>query len=175
MQDGKIRISRVNSKLEYAANFLFVGAMNPCPCGNLLNKSKECRCSDVEIKRYKNRLSDPFLDRIDLNVVMQSVSANDSSSYTSKELHKKVLESHIFLKKRGQNTFNAKLNDVEIEKYCLLNESAKEVLDMAIDRFSLSFRSIKKVQKVARSIADLDYCDTIEKKHILEALSYRRR
>lgn len=175
MEDNKIRISRVNSKVEYPADFLFIGAMNPCPCGNLLNKTKECRCSDIEIKRYKNRLSDPFLDRVDITVVMQSVSANDKTSYSSKELHKMVVATHIFAKNRGQEKFNAKLNDSDIEKFCVLNEEAKITLDMAIDRFDMSFRSIKKVQKVGRTIADLDSSETIEKKHILEALSYRRR
>jgi len=175
MEDNKIRISRVNTKVQYDANFLFVGAMNPCPCGNLLNKTKECRCNELEIKKYKNRLSDPFLDRVDLHVVMQSVGVNDKTSYTSKELHKLVVQSHIYAKKRGQKNFNAKLSDAEIEKFCVLDEEAKSTLDMAIARFDLSFRSIKKVQKVGRTIADLDSSETICKKHILEALSYRRR
>ena len=175
MQDGKIRISRVNSKVEYPADFLFIGAMNPCPCGNLLNESRECRCNELEIQRYKNRLSDPFLDRIDLSVTMQSVGKDDETSYTSKELHKMVVGSHIFAKKRGQKSFNAKLNDSDIEKYCILDNEAQSILDMAISRFDLSFRSIKKIQKVGRTIADLDSCEIIGKKHILEALSYRRR
>ena len=175
MEDNKIRISRVNSKVEYPADFLFVGAMNPCPCGNLLNQAKECRCNELEIQRYKNRLSDPFLDRIDMSVVMQSVSANDKQSYTSKELHKMVVQAHIFAKNRGQKSFNAKLCDSEIEKFCVMSDEAKSTLDMAINRYELSFRSIKKVQKVGRTIADLDSSKMIEKKHLLEALSYRRR
>ncbi|CAI6144033.1 MAG: Competence protein ComM [uncultured Sulfurimonas sp.] len=175
MQDGKIRISRVNSKVEYPANFLFVGAMNPCPCGNLLNENKECRCNDLEIKKYKNRLSDPFLDRIDINVIMQNVSHSDKPSLSSKEMHKKVVQTHILNKKRGQKSFNAKLSDKEIEQFCILDDEAKTTLDMAVSRFSLSFRSIKKVQKIARTIADLDENKIIQKKHILEALSYRRR
>jgi magnesium chelatase family protein len=175
MQDQKIRISRVNSKVEYPADFLFIGAMNPCPCGNLLDESKECRCNEVEIQRYKNRLSDPFLDRIDINVVMQKVAKDDKPSFSSKELHKKVLESHIFSKSRGQNSFNAKLSDDEVERFCIMDDEAKGVLDMAIDRFSLSFRSIKKIQKVSRTIADLDECEVISREHLLEAISYRRR
>jgi len=175
MQDGKIRISRVNSKVEYPAKFLFVGAMNPCPCGNLLDTQKECRCSDLEIQRYKNRLSEPFLDRIDLNIVMQNVNAKDKSSLTSKEMHKMVVEAHIRAKQRGQKEFNANLSDKDIEKFCILSDEAKESLDMATSRFVLSFRSIKKVQKVARTIADLAKSDRIEKEHLLEALSYRRR
>ena len=175
MQDNRIRVSRVNSKVEYPANFLFIGAMNPCPCGNLLDDTKECRCNDLEIQRYKNRLSDPFLDRIDIFVVMQKVSRDDKSSFTSEELHQKVLDAHKFSKKRGQKNFNAKLNDEEIEKFCVLDDEAKATLDMAIDRFALSFRSIKKIQKVSRSIADLDSSEVITKKHLLEALSYRKR
>lgn len=175
LEDAKIRISRVNSKIEYPADFLFVGAMNPCPCGNLLDQSKECRCTDVEIQRYKNRLSDPFLDRIDINVVMQKVDAQDKPSLSSKQMHKKVVEAHIFSKKREQKVFNAKLCDADVDRFCIMDDEAKDVLDMAIDRFALSFRSIKKVQKVARSIADLDSSDFIQKAHILEALSYRRR
>ena len=175
MQDGKIRISRVNSKVEYPAKFLFVGAMNPCPCGNLLDTQKECRCSDLEIQRYKNRLSEPFLDRIDLNIVMQNVNANDRASLTSKEMHKMVVECHIRAKERGQEEFNANLSDKDIERFCALSEEARESLDMATSRFVLSFRSIKKVQKVARTIADLAKSQTIQKEHLLEALSYRRR
>ncbi|MEA1892414.1 MAG: YifB family Mg chelatase-like AAA ATPase [Campylobacterota bacterium] len=175
LQDNKIRISRVNSKVEYPANFLFVSAMNPCPCGNLLNENLECRCSDLEVSRYKNRLSEPFLDRIDLNVVMQNIYPDDKASITSKQMHQKVIEVHKITKSRGQNSFNAKLNDSEIEKYCILSDEAREVLEIAIQRFTLSHRSIKKIQKVGRTIADLDNQKVIQKQHILEALSYRRR
>lgn len=175
MEDAKIRISRVNSKVEYPADFLFIGAMNPCPCGSLLNEAKECRCSELEIKRYKNKLSDPFLDRVDICVVMQNVKSDDTSSYSSKELHKMVVQAHMFSQQRGQCVFNAKLNDSDIEKFCILNDEAKDTLDVAISRFDLSFRSIKKVQKLGRTIADLEGSELIEKKHILEALSYRRR
>jgi magnesium chelatase family protein len=175
MQDNKIRISRVHSKVEYPAKFLFVGAMNPCPCGNLLDESKECRCNELEIQKYKNRLSDPFLDRIDLSVVMQAVGVDDKPSMSSKEMHKEVVRAHIFAKERGQKNFNGKMSDSEIEQYCILSESAKDILNMAIQRFTLSFRSIKKVQKVARTIADLAESKMIEKEHLLEALSYRRR
>jgi len=175
MQDAKIRISRVNSKVEYPAKFLFIGAMNPCPCGNLLDSHKECRCSDLEIQRYKNRLSDPFLDRIDLNVIMQNVNADDKVSFSSKEMHKMVVEAHIFLKKRGQVEFNANLNDKDLDKFCIMDDEAKMTLEIAVSRFVLSFRSIKKIQKISRTIADLDKSEIINKKHLLEALSYRKR
>ena len=175
LQDNKIRISRVNSKIEYPSDFLFVSAMNPCPCGNLLHKDKECRCSELEIKRYKNRLSEPFLDRIDLSVVMQHVSLDDRATISSKEMHQRVIEVHEVIKLRGQRVFNAKLSDAEVDKFCTLDKEANDILQRATMKFSLSFRAIKKVQKVSRTIADLGGSEMIGKAHILEALSYRRR
>ena len=175
MQDRVIRISRVNAKVEYASDFLFVGAMNPCPCGNLLDEAKECRCSDLEIQRYKNRLSEPFLDRIDLHVRMQKVDAKDKPTVDSKELHQKVIEAFVFAKKRGQERFNASLSDSECERFCVMDEEAKRVLQTATERFALSFRSIKSLQKVARTIADLAQSEVIRKEDMLEALSYRKR
>ncbi len=175
LQDNKIRISRVNSKVEYPSDFLFIGAMNPCPCGNLLNANVECRCNELEIQRYKNRLSDPFLDRIDLYVVMQNVKHSDKPSLSSRQMHEMVIEVHKRVKARGQQSFNAKLSDEEIENFCKLDNDAQDTLNIAIERFALSFRAIKKIKKVSRTIADLDDSDIIAKSHILEALSYRRR
>jgi len=134
-----------------------------------------CRCNELEIQKYKNRLSDPLLDRIDLNVLMQNVNADDKPSLSSKEMHKMVVEMHIITKRRGQKSFNAHLSDKEIEKYCIMDEEAKNVLEMAIEKYTLSFRGIKKIQKVARTIADLAKSELICKEHLLEALSYRKR
>lgn len=175
LEDRKIRISRVNSKVEYPTSFLFVAAMNPCPCGNLLSTTQNCRCTEREIQRYKNRLSDPFLDRIDLYVQMQNISPDDRASYTSEELHRQVLYAHKRQVERGQSSMNGQLSDSEIERFCVLEDEARSILDQAIDRFQLSFRSIKKVQKVSRTIADLESAERISKSHLLEALSYRRR
>ncbi len=175
LEDGKIRIARVNSKIEYETDFLFVAAMNPCPCGNLLSKEHVCRCSDLEIQRYKNRLSEPFLDRIDLYVQMQSVRATDTASYSSEALHARVIDAFCMQKERGQHRLNGRLQESEIAQFCILSTDAQSVLDKAVNTFALSFRSIKKVQKVARTIADLDRSTHIEKCHLLEALSFRRR
>ena len=86
-----------------------------------------------------------------------------------------VVESHIAARKRGQSVFNAHLNDKQIEEFCVLSDEVKATLEMATSRFTLSFRSIKKVQKVARTIADLAKSKEIQKEHLLEALSYRKR
>ncbi len=175
MQDGVVNIARVNSKISYSADFLFIGAMNPCPCGNLLSKSKECRCTDLEIKRYKNRLSDPFLDRIELFVTMQEVDFNKANIAASKELHQKVITAFKAQKMRGQPKLNGQLHEREIEQYCILTPEAKEVLEQAIVRFGLSYRSIANIKKVSRTIADLAGSEEIGKKELLEALSFRRR
>ena len=175
MQDRVVNIARVNSKVSYSANFLFLGAMNPCPCGNLLSKTKECRCSEYEIKRYKSKLSDPFLDRIDLYVVMQEVDFNKSSTFTSKELHKLVIKAFIAQKQRGQKRLNGELLESEIDKYCTLDNNSKDILNRAIQNFSLSYRAVANIKKVARTIADINGNKDITKSDILEALSYRKR
>ena len=175
LQDRKVHISRVNSKIEYEADIMFIAAQNPCPCGNLLSKVKSCRCSEMEIKRYQNRLSDPFLDRIDIFVVMQEINSSDSGDITSKQMHKDIIKVFTIQKKRGQERLNGKLREVEIEKYCILDIDASNILDGAISKFALSHRSIASVKKIARTIADLNEHKNIEKSDILEALSYRRR
>jgi magnesium chelatase family protein len=175
LEDRKILISRVQSKTEYKTDFLFLAAMNPCPCGNLLSTSKECRCSDSEIKRYKNRLSDPFLERIDLNVSMQENQMGDQSSLTSKQMQSEVFKAFSFRHKRNQISPNGQLSDKDLETYCSLNSECESILRKAVERFALSARAINKVKKVARTIADLNEIEQIQKQHLLESLSFRRR
>ncbi len=175
LQDRRVLISRVNAKISYAADLTFVAAQNPCPCGNLLSKTKTCRCSDVEIKRYRNKLSDPFLDRLDLFVVMQEVSSEDRADRNSAEMHMQVIQAFRRQKERRQKNLNGKLTEEEIETYCLLETGAAKILDQAIGTFALTHRSIASIKKVARTIADLSGHDRIEKSDLLEALSYRRR
>ncbi len=175
LQDRRILISRVNSKVEYPADFQFVAAQNPCPCGNLLSEKKECRCTELEIKRYKNRLSDPFLDRIDLYVQMSEVSPSDKSSWSSKQMHEKVLQAFAMQRRRGQEMLNGKLEERDVERFCILDNESEEILEMAIQKFALTQRGIQNIKKVARTIADLAKREKIAKEDLLEALSYRRR
>ena len=175
LEDNEISISRVNNKVIYPTKFLFVCAMNPCPCGNLLAQSKECRCTSLEIQRYKNKISDPFLDRIDFYVTMNEVTKDDVSDVSSLQLHQQVINAFKIQKLRGQKELNGKLNDVDIKKYCILTNEAQKILDISITKFVLSFRAINKVLKVSRTIADLDNKEQIDTSHIIEALSYRKR
>lgn len=175
LEDYKILISRVNSKTLYETKFTFIAAMNPCPCGNLLSKIKECRCNEVEIQRYKNRLSEPFLDRIDLFVVMNDTFSDNKNKVTSEELHIHVIDAFQRQIKRGQSNLNGKLSDEEIKKYCILDEESKQVLQKATLNYQLSYRSINKVLKVARTIADLNKNDLIKKGDLLKSLNFRKR
>jgi magnesium chelatase family protein len=175
LEDNVLLISRVNSKIKYPAKFLFVSAQNPCPCGNLLSQNKECRCSEVEIKRYKNKLSDPFLDRIDIFVQMQEINSDDKNITSSSKVFENVKKAFIMQKNREQKNLNGKMSDEEINKFCVLNDELKSIVNMATQRFNLSFRAINKVLKVARTIADIEQSTNIEKNHLMEALSFRRR
>ncbi len=175
LEDHKVLISRVNTKIEYPTKFLFAAAMNPCPCGNLLSRTKECRCSELEINRYKARLSSPLLDRIDLYLQMEEIRPEDESDLTSKEMFEKVLDAFVMQKARGQKEMNGKMDEKDIEKFCGLSPQSEEILQNAIGRYDLSQRAIKKILRVARTIADLARSETISKSHLLEALSYRVR
>jgi magnesium chelatase family protein len=175
LENYEILISRVNSKINYPTKFIFVAAQNPCPCGNLLSSIKECRCSELEIKRYKNKISEPVLDRIDLFVQMQESSSEDKPSISTTELRNMVFGVFEIQLKRGQKELNGRLSEGDLELFCILNSEAKDVLEMAIKSFSLSHRATAKAIKVARTIADLRESNKIEKVDILEALSYRKR
>ena len=175
LEDKRIMISRVNTKIEYPTDIMFVAAMNPCPCGNLLHQHKSCRCTELEIKRYKNRLSEPFLDRIDISVQMQPVSSEDEALLSSAQMHQQVFSALRIRNNRNQTVPNGKLDDQDIQVFCAISTELQELVRKASEQFGLSFRSVNKTLKVARTIADLANSDRIEKEHLLEALSYRRR
>jgi magnesium chelatase family protein len=165
LQDKKVLISRVNAKIEYESDFLFAAAMNPCPCGNLLS-NKECRCTDLEIRRYKNRISEPLYDRIEL--YYQMVEEENKDTISSKEMFEKVLIA--FEMQKG--IFNSRLPenykfDIESEAY--------NILQTAIKRFNLSKRSEFNILKVSKTVANLNKRKKIKKEDIIKAISFRRR
>ncbi|MEO1927112.1 MAG: YifB family Mg chelatase-like AAA ATPase [Nautiliaceae bacterium] len=166
LQDKKVLISRVNSKIEYETDILFAAAMNPCPCGNLLSLDKECRCTDLEIRRYKNRISEPLYDRIEL--YLQMVEDEDSSTISSEEMFEKVLIA--FEMQKGK--FNSNLE--ENYQFNLENE-AYDVLKRAVKNFALSKRSEFNILKVSKTVANLNKRDKITKEDLLKALQFRRR
>jgi magnesium chelatase family protein len=175
LQDYKILVSRVQNKVEYPANFLFVGAMNPCPCGYLLSQKRSCRCSDLEIKRYRGVLSEPFWDRIDLYVAMSESSIDDKKGVSSAEMYQSVLKAFKMQIERGQQSLNGRLSDEEMERFIEIDTGGIDALRKASERFNLSFRAINKIKKVARTVADLEESKIVTRSHIVEAISYRKR
>ncbi|MBZ7987803.1 YifB family Mg chelatase-like AAA ATPase [Campylobacter canadensis] len=176
LEDNCINISRVNSKTFYKTKFLFCAALNPCPCGNLFKKDQSCNCMQNMIIKYKSRISKPIYDRIDIYLAMDEVGPDAKSSISSKELAQEILEAFIFQKEiRKQDEYNAKLSDEDIKKFCILDEEAQNVLNKAQNVYNLSARSVNKVLKLARSIADFDKSVKISQTHIKKALSFRFR
>ncbi len=166
LQDKKVLISRVNSKIEYETDILFAAAMNPCPCGNLLSLSKECRCSELEIRRYKSRISEPLFDRIE--IYKQMIEDNNQETVSSKEMFEKVLIA--FEMQKGK--FNANLP----ENYSFdLENDAYEIFQKAIKQFILNKRSEFNVLKLSKTIANINKRDKIKKMDILKSLKFRRR
>lgn len=175
LEDYKINISRVNSKVSYDTKFLFAAAMNPCPCGNAFSKNNLCTCSDKEIAKYKNVISGPILDRIDIYCAMGEINDTDVPSYSSKQMSAMVLNAFKNQIERGQSELNGKLNDGDIANFCILDSDATEIVNKAISSYNLSQRGINKTLKVARTIADLRDAKTISKVDIIESLSYRMK
>ncbi len=173
LENHHFTISRLQIKVTSPADFMFVGAMNPCPCGNLLSLTKECRCNQKEINAYQSRISEPFWDRLDLFVEMQEDNQS-THRVDSKTLQEQVLQAFVMQKTRGQTSFNARLFGEELERFCHLGVQEQDVLERAKDKFGISRRGIDKVLRTARSIADLALSAEIQKAHLLEALSFRK-
>lgn len=179
LENGYINVSRAKFTISYPANFMLITAANPCPCGYYGSKTKKCTCSFDQIRRYRNKISGPFLDRIDLYVEMPELdydSIQSTSSYTSAELMQSVIEARKIQLIRFANekiTTNSQMSYKLIKKYCKLEKEAEETLKKAMQLMRFSMRSYTKILKVARTIADLAKSDLILQSHIKEAISYR--
>lgn len=180
LEDGAITISRVETSVEYPANFTLIASMNPCPCGNFGSKDKECKCTPQAIKKYLNKLSGPLMDRIDMHIEVDSVSYDELRSEEleepSAEIKKRVDRARqIQLERYKDNAIysNAKMNDQMVKKYCKISEASDQMLRYAFEKLNLSARAYSRILKVARTIADLEGSKDILDEHIIEAVSYR--
>ena len=180
LEDKKVTISRLNSSVEYPCNFMFVASMNPCPCGFFGSQTRECTCTDYQIKKYINKISGPLLDRIDIHIEVQGVKYEnlDSSiaSESSADIRKRVNRARQIQISRYKDYglfSNSELTPKLIEKYCKLEASSKKILEAAFEKLGLSARAYSRILKVARTIADLDNSSNIEISHISEAIQYR--
>ena len=180
LEDKKITIARLNQVLTYPCNFMLVASMNPCPCGYYGSNYKQCTCTPILIKKYLGKLSGPLLDRIDIQIEVERVNydklSNESKEESSSEIKQRVENARLIQQKRyeNENIFsNSELNHKQCEKYCKIDEESKELLKKAFSKLGLSSRAYLKILKVARTIADLECSENIEKRHISEAIQYR--
>lgn len=182
MEDGKVTVSRVMQTVDYPARFMLVGSMNPCPCGNYGSRNKECTCSVQQIKNYVGKLSGPLLDRIDLQIEVDSISYeefNDTSeqenSATIRERVKHVrdIQTERFKSSVKPILTNAEMSNADIKKFCQIDQESQNLMEIAFLKLGLSARASYRILRVARTIADLDNSEKIEAKHIAEAIQYR--
>ena len=182
VEDGMVTISRVASSLNFPARFILVIAFNPCPCGYLGDMKHSCKCTPAQVQRYENRLSGPLLDRMDMHLEVPSVSYKDMSSNNRSEsssvIKERVEQARSIQKKRFQQRrnyySNGQMTPKDIKKLCRLDNPSAKLLEEAVDRLGLSARSYHRILKIARTIADLDKRESLQAKHIAEAIQYRR-
>jgi magnesium chelatase family protein len=183
LEDGVVTIARAAASLRFPADFMLVAAMNPCPCGFLGDKVKVCRCSPVQVQRYRGQLSGPLLDRIDMHVEVPPVPVQEISSRTAGEPSAAIRERVNQARRLQQNRFtktrsvtcNARMSPRQIEAFCPLDEAGRKLLNSAIERLGLSARAYHRIIKIARTIADLAQAEQISSAHVAEAVQYRRQ
>lgn len=180
LENGRVTISRAKETVTYPARFTLIAAMNPCPCGHLGDPIKPCTCSPMQVNRYKSRISGPLLDRIDLTVNLNPVKYTDwtqkSEGETSSQIRERVLKARAIQRRRfagSATTANAFMSAREIKEFCPLPPGADAVLETAMRKLGLSARSLDKILKTARTIADLEGKQDIEVKHLVEVMQYR--
>lgn len=176
LESGKIVIARARDKVQFPARFQLVAAMNPCPCGYLGDPSGRCRCSIEQVQRYRNKLSGPLLDRIDLHITVAreatqlqpaqpaTPSTEQAAAQVAKARHQQLLR---------QGCANAFLDIEGIQQHCVLSTELRQWLEQACERLNLSLRAAHRMLKVARTLADLEEQPKICRSHLAEALQYR--
>ncbi len=180
IEDSRVTISRVAGSLTYPSSIMLVAAMNPCPCGYFGHPTRECTCTQLQVQKYLSRISGPMLDRIDLHVEVPPVdfaalnsSGGEESSAQIRERVNKARKIQLERYKGTNVSCNARLTPSMLKKYCILSEDASRYLALSFERLGMSARAYDRILKVARTIADLDGSEIIEKNHIFSAISFR--
>ncbi|HDP69933.1 MAG TPA: ATP-binding protein [Actinobacteria bacterium] len=180
LEDGIVTISRASSTSTFPARFMLVAAMNPCRCGYLGDKIKECVCVPSSIRQYKSKISGPLLDRIDIQVEVPRLTKKELVGVSSGESSETIKERVQRARDRQQKNIgdsnlscNAQMSPRLLKKYCKLSDSAQNFLENAIDKLGLSGRAYDKVLRISKTIADLGERDLIEVEHLAEAIQYR--
>jgi magnesium chelatase family protein len=180
LEEKQVTISRSSGTATFPSNFIFIAAMNPCPCGFWGDDQRKCRCSTSDRKHYSQRLSGPLLDRIDLFVEMRRLTFEEMQSkqpLDGRTLYLQILQARKIQRKRFQDPLmlNSLMTPAQLRKFCEVDDSCLELLKDAVDHHFLSARGYSRVLKVARTLADMEKSELIQQPHLLEALGYRKR
>ena len=180
LEDGKVTIARSAGTVSYPSNIMLVAAMNPCPCGYLGHPTRECVCTDAAKRRYRDKVSGPILDRIDIHIEVEPVDydrlASKQKEESSAEIRKRVNRAREIQRKRFAGTgitCNAKMTPRMTREFCRLSAEAEQLLKLSFEKLGLSARAYDKILRISRTIADLEACETIEAPHIAQAVQYR--
>ncbi len=180
LEDGKVVISRAAGTMTFPAQFMLVAAMNPCKCGYFGDPKRECRCSPREVENYRQRISGPLLDRIDIHVEAPAVEYRDLSSEVKAEpssaIRERVEAARAVQVRRfgnGRTRSNARMSPSAMKTHCRLDAEGQELLRMAMTELQLSARAYDRILKVSRTIADLAAAESIAAEHVGEAIQYR--
>ena len=160
---------------------MLVAAMNPCPCGYFGDLKRECRCGSTQVQRYRQRISGPLLDRIDLHIEVPAVEYRDISSTRAEEdsdaIRKRVGAARDRQRTRFHSNIrlncNARMGTRQIKQHCKLNEESQELIRVAMTELNLSARAYDRILKVSRTVADLQGSNDISAEHVSEAIQYR--
>ena len=179
MEDRKVTISRLKTKVEYPADFMLVAATNPCPCG-YYGEGDRCTCTPSRRIAYMAKLSGPIMDRIDIQLWMHPIDARKlmerKPGESSAEIAARVLKAREIQKKRFTDDgifCNAAMNNRMIDRYCPLDAGCRRLMERIIEKMGLSARACSRIIKLARTIADLEGAEDIRTEHISEAACYR--
>ncbi|MEA3406956.1 MAG: YifB family Mg chelatase-like AAA ATPase [Chloroflexota bacterium] len=181
LEDKTVTISRATGSLSFPANFMLIGAMNPCPCGYYGDPTHECTCSLSMIERYQKRISGPMMDRIDIHVEVPHVEYEKLADQRLGEPSARVRKRVEAARERQQARFagtdlycNADMGPAEVRKHCELDDAGRTLMKAAMRQLGLSARGYHRVLKLSRTIADLAGSEKIRSEHVAEALQYRR-
>lgn len=181
LEDRFVTIARSKYSVDFPASFMFVAAMNPCPCGNYNHPKIPCTCGQGLVQKYLNKVSGPLMDRIDIHVEVVPVTHEELASTKpvekSEEVRKRVIKARAIQNKRFAEYervhCNAQMSRKQVEQYCRISSEGEERLKTAMERLGLSARAYDRILKVARTIADLEESPTIEIEHLSEAINFR--
>lgn len=180
LEDRVVTISRALRSTTFPANFMLIAALNPCPCGYRTDPRRSCNCSQPQIERYMQRISGPLLDRIDIHIEVPAVPfqelASKHAGTSSSAMAEMVSEARRLQKERfGQAsaTYNAQMSSRQLREHCPLSRNCETLLRDSCNELGLSARAHDKILRVARTIADMEACESITEVHFQEAINYR--